>query len=199
MPVYYFVLFPVLGGAIGWVTNYLAIKYLFRPRKAWRIGPMVFQGVIPRRRRELATAVGQVVASELLPQEQVAAALNAPGLQDSIADMAGKAVARRIEAYPILRPFPRGLRALLSRQAAGTVNKEVARILREEGPQIVEGILAKVDVAGLVAAELDKMDWDYLEKIVYAVSGRELRLIEVMGGVLGALVGLVQAVVLFWF
>ncbi|HCX79706.1 MAG TPA: DUF445 domain-containing protein, partial [Firmicutes bacterium] len=67
MPVYYFILFPLLGGAIGWVTNYLAIKFLFRPRKPWRIGPLVIQGVIPRRRKDLAAAVGQVVATELLP------------------------------------------------------------------------------------------------------------------------------------
>ena len=34
------------------------------------------------------------------------------------------------------------------------------------------------------------MDWEHMEAIVYSVAGRELKLIEVMGGVLGALVGL---------
>lgn len=199
MPVYYFIVFPVIGGAIGWITNYLAIKYLFRPRKPWRIGPMVIQGVIPRRRHELAAAIGEVVASELLPREQVAAALSAPGFRQSIAKMAGDTVAKRVKEYPILRPFPRKLRELLAEQASETVNREVANILLAEGPELIEGLLEKIDIAQLVSEELDGMDWDYMEKIVYDVSGQELKLIEVMGGVLGALVGLIQAVFLYWF
>jgi len=46
---------------------------------------------------------------------------------------------------------------------------------------------------------LEGMDWDYMEAIVYSVAGRELKIIEVMGGILGAFVGLVQALVVFFF
>lgn len=193
MPVYYFIFFPVLGAAIGWVTNYLAIKFLFRPHRPWRIGPLVIQGVIPRRRKDLAAAVGQVVATELLPRDQVAAALNAPEIRRNIAEAAGETVSRRIADYPILRPFPRTLRELLARQAAGTVSREVSTLLLDQGPDLIGRVLSDVDLAQLVQKELDAMDWDYMEKIVYAVAGKELKLIEVMGGVLGGLVGLVQA------
>lgn len=165
VPVYYFIFFPVLGGAIGWVTNYLAIKFLFRPSKPWRIGSFLIQGVIPRRRHDLATAVGQVVATELLPKDQVATALGTPEIRTNLATMAGETVARRIEAYPILRPFPRVLREAIAGQAANTVNREVAAILETQGPQLVNRVLGTVDVAQLVTTQLEDMDWDYMERI----------------------------------
>lgn len=195
---YYFIIFPLLGGAIGWVTNYLAIKFLFRPRNPWRIGTFRIQGVIPRRRQELAAAVGEVVAGELLPQDQIAAALSTPDIRRNMAELAGETVARRVASFPVLRPFPRALRTALAQQVAKTVNREVKSILAAEGPDMFDRVLSSVDLAQLVADELNAMDWDYLETIVYAVAGKELKLIEVMGGVLGALIGLIQAVVVYF-
>lgn len=195
---YYFIIFPLLGGAIGWVTNYLAIKFLFRPRNPWRIGTFRIQGVIPRRRQELAAAVGEVVAGELLPQAQVAAALSTPDIRRNMAELAGETVARRVASFPVLRPFPRALRAAVAQQVAKAVNREVRSLLADEGPEMVNRVLSSVDIAQLVADELNAMDWDYLEAIVYSVAGKELKLIEVMGGVLGALIGLVQAAVVYF-
>lgn len=195
---YYFIIFPLLGGAIGWVTNYLAIKFLFRPRNPWRIGTFRIQGVIPRRRHELAVAVGEVVSRELLPQDQIAAALSTPDIRRNMAELAGETVARRVASFPVLRPFPRALRAAVAQQVAKAVNREVRSLLADEGPEMVNRVLSSVDIAQLVADELNAMDWDYLETIVYAVAGKELKLIEVMGGVLGALIGLIQAVVVYF-
>jgi uncharacterized membrane protein YheB (UPF0754 family) len=196
--VYYFIIFPLLGGAIGWVTNYLAIKFLFRPRNPWRIGTFRIQGVIPRRRQELAAAVGEVVSRELLPQDQIAAALSTPDIRRNMAELAGETVARRVASFPVLRPFPRALRTALAQQVAKAVNREVRSLLADEGPEMVNRVLSSVDIAQLVADELNAMDWDYLEAIVYSVAGKELKLIEVMGGVLGALIGLVQAAVVYF-
>lgn len=192
-------MFPILGGAIGWITNYLAIKFLFRPRKPWRIGPLVIQGVIPRRRKDLAVAVGEVVATDLLPQDQIAAAVSDPEIRRNVAEMAGETVAQRVVTYPVLKPFPRALREMIAQQVAKTVNREVASILAKEGPDLVNRVLSTVDIAQLVSDELDAMDWDSMEAIVYSVAGKELKLIEIMGGILGGLVGVIQAVVVFFF
>ena len=44
-----YILFPVVGFFIGWVTNVLAIQFLFHPRKK------IFgiQGIIPKRKKEM--------------------------------------------------------------------------------------------------------------------------------------------------
>jgi uncharacterized membrane protein YheB (UPF0754 family) len=46
---------PVVGFFIGYLTNYLAVKMLFYPRK--RI--LGYQGVIPRRKREIAKKISE--------------------------------------------------------------------------------------------------------------------------------------------
>lgn len=191
----YFILFPILGGAIGWVTNFLAIKFLFRPRNPFKLGSFTFQGVIPRRRRDLARAVGEVVATELLSRDQIASALNTPEIRGSMAEMAGEAVADRVMAYPLLLPVPRGLKEKLAPMLAKTVTREVEEILAGGGPDMAGQVLASVNLAVLVEEKLIAMDWAYMEAIVYSVAGKELKAIEFMGAVLGAMVGLVQAVI----
>lgn len=196
---FYYLLFPLLGGAIGWVTNYLAIKFLFRPRSPLKVGPLLIQGVIPRRRQELARAVGEVVATELLSREQIASALNSPEIRANVAEMAGEVAGRRVSNYQLLSPLPRGLRERIAASVDNTVAREVSAILSSGGPDMADRMLASLDLASLVEAKLEGMDWDYMEAIVYSVSGRELKLIEVMGGVLGAMVGLIQALVVYLF
>ena len=63
---------PLLGAIIGYLTNALAIRMLFRPLRAWRLfGVRVpfTPGVIPRRRDELAESIGRMVSAELLTPE----------------------------------------------------------------------------------------------------------------------------------
>ena len=55
-------LLPIIGFVIGYLTNYIAVKMLFRPRKS------VFgiQGVIPKRKSVLARNIGEV-SPEMMP------------------------------------------------------------------------------------------------------------------------------------
>ena len=69
---------PVLGAFIGYLTNRVAIRMLFRPLKAWRVlgirVPMT-PGVIPSKRSELADNMGEVVGEHLLTSEELGQAL----------------------------------------------------------------------------------------------------------------------------
>jgi uncharacterized membrane protein YheB (UPF0754 family) len=64
----------VIGGIIGGFTNFLAIKMLFRPYRAYYIGKWrvpFTPGLIPRRRDELAKQLGKMVVSHLLTPESL--------------------------------------------------------------------------------------------------------------------------------
>lgn len=66
------VLPPLLGAVIGYVTNSLAIRMLFRPLREWRIFGLrvpFTPGIIPRRRHELAESIGRMVSTQLLTAE----------------------------------------------------------------------------------------------------------------------------------
>ena len=55
----------IVGGLIGWVTNILAIKLLFRPIKPIRIPILNIEiiGLIPKRKNEIAANIGEVISN----------------------------------------------------------------------------------------------------------------------------------------
>lgn len=69
---------PVLGAFIGYMTNYVAIKMLFRPLRPWKIFglrlPMT-PGVIPAKRHQLAENIGEMVGEHLLTSDDVSRAI----------------------------------------------------------------------------------------------------------------------------
>ena len=86
---------PILiGGVIGYFTNWLAIKMLFRPLK-----PVVLfgfrmpftPGILPRERDRLAVTIGESVSRELLSPEL---------LRERLADPALAALHARLSAIP---------------------------------------------------------------------------------------------------
>lgn len=63
---------PLVGGIIGYVTNDIAIRMLFRPHTAkhimgWRV-PFT-PGIIPKEKGRIAEAVGTVISDNLMSQE----------------------------------------------------------------------------------------------------------------------------------
>ncbi|MGB7375718.1 MAG: DUF445 family protein, partial [Rivularia sp. (in: cyanobacteria)] len=65
---------PVAGGIIGYFTNDLAIKMLFRPYQAWYIGGKKLPftpGLIPRNQERLAKNVSKTIMQSLLTPEEL--------------------------------------------------------------------------------------------------------------------------------
>lgn len=72
---------PVIGALIGYCTNWLAVKMLFRPREEKYIFGFKVPftpGVIPKGKKRLAAAVSKVVNEQLLTKEAVEKRLLAP-------------------------------------------------------------------------------------------------------------------------
>jgi len=67
------IIMAIVGGTIGWVTNFLAIKLLFRPIVPWSVPftSMKLQGLIPVRRKEIAAAIGKAVNEQLFSMQDI--------------------------------------------------------------------------------------------------------------------------------
>lgn len=80
-----------IAAAIGGITNYLAIKMLFHPRKPIYIGnwkvPMT-PGLIPKRKEQIARSLGKVVSEYLVTSEGIASALQKSELKGRLTEMA---------------------------------------------------------------------------------------------------------------
>lgn len=80
---------PVIGAVIGYFTNYIAVKMLFKPHYPKFIGKKQVPftpGLIPKRKNELAGAIGRAVSENLLTSDDLAQALPADSIKESIAD-----------------------------------------------------------------------------------------------------------------
>lgn len=84
---------PVIGAIIGYATNWIAVKMLFRPHKevkvfGWKL-PFT-PGVIPKGQGRLARAVGRVVEEQLLTREVLEEELLAEEKKQKIKEMVGE-------------------------------------------------------------------------------------------------------------
>jgi len=65
---------PILGLVIGWFTNDIAIRMLFRPRRKYMIGrwhvPFT-PGLIPSQKGRIAKSIGRMVSQELLDENTI--------------------------------------------------------------------------------------------------------------------------------
>jgi len=78
---------PLVGAIIGYFTNWLAIKMLFRPLKPIYLGKMKLPftpGILPRERLRLTDSVGETVSRELLTAEVFRSRLAEPALKTKI-------------------------------------------------------------------------------------------------------------------
>ncbi|WP_456395390.1 DUF445 domain-containing protein [Desulfurobacterium sp.] len=92
---------PIVGGIIGYFTNYVAIKMLFKPRKAIYLGRWKLPftpGLIPSKREKLALSIAKVVKENLLTEETVRKRLNEERVKKSIEDLINKGIDRLIES-----------------------------------------------------------------------------------------------------
>lgn len=78
---------PAIGAVIGYFTNYLAVKMLFRPLHPVKIGGYTLPftpGVIPKGQKRLAKALGNVVGTTLLTEEDIKNTLLSDKMLDSL-------------------------------------------------------------------------------------------------------------------
>lgn len=82
-----FVLPPLAGAVIGYVTNALAIRMLFRPleeKRVFGIRVPLTPGIIPRQRHQLAHSIARMVSQKLLTPDLLAARLDEPEFQEAL-------------------------------------------------------------------------------------------------------------------
>ena len=52
----HWLLLPLVAAGIGWFTNFIAVRMIFRPRQPRGIGPLRFQGTQQGNRRDTRNA-----------------------------------------------------------------------------------------------------------------------------------------------
>lgn len=183
------IMLPVVGGAIGWATNWVAIKMLFHPRKpVWGL-----HGLLPRRQKELAASVGDVVGNELVPTDELLKGLDGIDLTPHLGELLDQAITSKLED---IKRIPL-IGSLITAERVAGIRDSVLRQLVEKQPVLIarfkEVLKERIDIGKIAREKLAAFDLDRLERIVNQVASHEFRAIEWWGLILGFLIGLIQA------
>jgi len=99
---------PLIGGAIGLVTNGIAIKMLFRPWKPIYIGKFrvpFTPGLIPKEKPRIAKAIANVIGNNLLDNETIQKTLLSDGIKEKIMNAIDNKIAELSETEITLSEF----------------------------------------------------------------------------------------------
>ena len=84
---YYILIRPLIGAGIGYITNWIAVKMLFRPLHPIKLGKFTLQftpGIIPKNKSRLAEAIGNSISKNLLTDEDLKAVLLSKNIKTEI-------------------------------------------------------------------------------------------------------------------
>lgn len=188
-----FWLMPIVGGVIGWVTNLIAIRMLFRPRRPIRI-PLLgvtVHGLLPSRQEQLAQSIGRAVAEEIISLAEVLDRVDIPGLREELVAAVSRHVEERLQGS-MARLLPSQWRAALVGYVQDVVARETGLLMDSLIERVRGRVEERIDLEALVAEKILALNLDELEALVIRLAGRELRAIVVLGAVLGFLIGLGQ-------
>lgn len=82
-----YIIGSLVGAIIGYITNWLAIKMLFRPHKEIRIGKFKVPftpGLIPKERHRMARSVGETIGRHLLTKDTIIQSLCSESMNEHL-------------------------------------------------------------------------------------------------------------------
>ncbi len=191
--------FPLLGALIGYITNQIAVRMIFRPVKPVNLLGYKLQGLMPRRQQDLADSIGRVVGGHLVQHDDVVSSFSQLDLEGLFEEVLDKGMGPKIEE---LRSLPL-IGGFLTDERIAEIRDSIAKGILSHRELIFskleEAITEGLDIQTLVAEKVAAFPMPKLEKLVLEVASKELRSIEILGGLLGLIIGVAQAAVVHFF
>ena len=190
-----FCLMVLVGTLIGWFTNYLAIKLLFRPYKEMNFLFFKIQGLIPKRRAEISLNIADVVEKELISVDDIAEKIEDMDISDGVIDrLLDKVIGEKLQKN-ILDKNPL-LKMIINDSVIQKIKSYFKKSILENKEEIVEEIIKiakeKINFREIILDKMENFSLQEIEEIILRISKNELKHIEIIGGVLGGIIAVFQ-------
>ncbi|MGI6485857.1 MAG: DUF445 domain-containing protein [Tepidanaerobacteraceae bacterium] len=190
---------PLIGSLIGWGTNLLAIKLIFRPINPLKV-PLLgleLQGLIPKRRLDISRNIGEAVENEILSSDEIIQKLTSDDNKKQLMECIKKIIIRKTcDKLPGFIPF--GLKTSLSVHLGETISRHGGQVFEEIKTELIQKTRHEINLGQMVEDKINSFDLERLETMILRLSRKELKQIEVLGGVIGFFIGLIQALISFY-
>jgi len=190
-----FAIMVSVGTLIGWFTNYLAIKLLFRPQREINFLLFKIQGLIPKRRDEITENIAGVVEQELISVADIAEKFKGSELDEEIVnDIVDKIIGVKLqksilEKNPLLKMI---VNDSLMEKLKSYFKKAILENKEEILAEILKVVEEKIDFKEIMVEKMTNFSLDEIENIILKISKKELKHIEIIGGVLGGIIAVFQ-------
>ena len=187
-------LIPVIAAFIGWLTNWLAIKMLFHPKEPRNILGLSIQGVFPKRQKLFAEKLGRLVSKEFLSFEEIEDKISDPEKLRQVMPM----IANHVDEFlhnKISKEMP-FLSMFIGNKTIESLKtmfmQEIELLFPSVMKQFAGNIKDELDLEKIVTQKVSAFSSDKLEEILYQIMSKEFRFVELIGAVIGFLIGLLQ-------
>ena len=191
---YWLFLIPVISAFIGWVTNWVAIKMLFHPRQPKKILGVTFHGIFPKRQQQFAEKLGKLVSAEFLSFEDIEQKISNPENLKKVMPMIETHVDdflrhRLKDEMPVISMF-------IGDKTIDNLKKLFMQEIEILFPQVMKqyaaNLKSELDLEQIVIQKVSKFSSDKLEEVLYQIMSKEFRFVEIIGAVIGFIIGLIQ-------
>ena len=190
---------PLIAAVTGWLTNWIAVKMLFHPIKPLNLGLFTIQGIFPKRQKAMAEKLGKIVATELFSIDDIISKMksadNAEVLNFVESKLDDFINLKLSTSMPMLAMF---LNDDLKSKIKVALLNEIGDVI----PGIIDTYANKlkneVNIEAIVYDKVINFSSDKMEEVLYSIMKKEFKFIEVLGGVLGFFIGIIQLLLVFY-
>ena len=189
-----------IGAMIGWITNFIAIKMLFRPYEEVNLIFFKIQGLLPKRRNEIGNSIAEIVNNELVSVKDIISKISPEDIEENIGLIVDRILESRLKEE-IVKNFPM-VAFFLSDSMLEKIKHIIKQSILDHKEEMInvfaEYLENKVDIKSIIVEKVNGFSLEKIEEIIITLAKKELKHIEYIGAVLGGIIGLVQfAVVTF--
>lgn len=185
----------VIGGLIGYITNVIAIKLIFRPINPIKIPILNIEiiGMIPKRKTEIATNIAKVVEEQFISIDEITDNIITEQDKQHIIDYIKVRVKLILSEKMTL--IPSTIRNLVQNYVSEIIEDEIREGIDELSEEIIIKTKNRINIKEIIEDKINELDLYELETIILQIVKNELRHIEVLGLILGFFIGIVQGII----
>lgn len=188
------IIIPLISAFIGWFTNWIAIKMLFHPREPKKILGFTFHGIFPKRQQVFAARLGKLVSDELLSFSDISTKITNPSNLKSVMPLIEKHIDRFLreqlpEQMPLISMF---IGESTIQELKGVFVRQLEVLFPEILQSYVHTLKEQLDLEAIVTQKVAGFSSDKMEQILMSIMQKEFRFVEIIGGMLGFVIGLLQ-------
>jgi uncharacterized membrane protein YheB (UPF0754 family) len=196
---YWLLLIPIISAFIGWFTNWIAIKMLFHPREPKRVLGMTFHGIFPKRQQQFAEKLGKLVSDEFLSfsdiEEKISNPENLKKVMPVIETHIDDFLRNRLsEEMPVISMFI-GDKTITKLKSAFMT--EIETLFPKVMRQYAANLKNELDLEQIVIKKVAAFSSDKLEEVLFQIMSKEFRFVEIIGAVIGFIIGVVQILITY--